>query len=168
MEEMNLSKNILESVKADIDKSLPREVGDSLKKRLERCDELEIETKDQKTEIKNLDKVVEIKDTIISELEKEKKALEEKLKDIEHRERDMKITILESKLVYSQQSKDDIYRLADKVFGVPTVTVTNDKREHYTNQQTTKWNPSTRYHDYVNEDVKTGETEITTTKTIKE
>ena len=182
MEEINLSESILESVKADIDKSLPREVGDSLKKRLERCDELEIETKDQKTEIKNLEEVVETKDSVILDLEKKKKALENKLKDIETREldvenklkdietreRNLKITLLETQLASSQQSKNDIYNLTEKVFGLPSVKVERKHQDFYDNQCVSKHNPSTQYYDSVYEDVKTGESHTETTTSGKD
>lgn len=93
--------DLREQIQAAIDKDLPKQVGDSLKKRLEEADETERKLELATSDIKEaIDKILYLKEkiSVLEDLKIEKEDLDRKTKDLEKRENDLKITVLTSQL----------------------------------------------------------------------
>ena len=93
--------DLREQIQAAIDKDLPKQVGDSLKRRLEEADESERVLELTKADLKKtLETVLNLKEKIsnLEALKIEKQDLDRKTKDLEKRENDLKITVLTSQL----------------------------------------------------------------------
>lgn len=89
----------------------------------ERIEELEKKHADLKKEVKSF------KDRELSILEQEN-TIKNKILEIEARERNLCVVLLDKELEMTKSSKNDLYCLIDKVFSLPTVTVTkNSSRE---------------------------------------
>lgn len=74
-------------------------------------------------------KINELSDKVAHEwdIRQREKALDEKTLDLETRERDLEMTVMQTKLEAQTEEKKTVISLVNKVFGVPTVTVTNSK-----------------------------------------
>ena len=102
-----------------IEKSLPKQVGDTLKKRIELVDELEKEIKRLKSEIEKYENNNTLLNNKVRNLEhlasKENEILL-KEKSLQDKERNLELDILKEKIKFTETNYQNIRQLAEIVF----------------------------------------------------
>lgn len=139
-----LNQETQNSILEIIQKEMPQHVGGALAERLEQADKADKELKGLKKDYDNLHTLYKERESDLNDarakvldfeareesIKTKELIVENRLKELDGKERALELEMLKKELEYSKQAKADIYNLTDRVFRNHTVRETVMKNTH--------------------------------------